>query len=180
MSIKKCRLCNNDLFKKPLLQYENMPAAAQFLPDKEAIKTEKGVDLEVCQCSVCGLVQLSNEPVHYYKDVIRASAFSEEMKEFRMKQFKDFVKRYSLTNKKIIEIGCGCGEYLSIMKEFGVDAYGIEHLEKSVEDCVSKGLNVSLDFVGSANCELKNAPFDAFYILGKFFPNQIPVSIRSF
>ncbi len=172
MPITKCRVCSGDFFKAPLLKYENMPAAAQFLPDKEDIKTEKGVDLEVCQCSACGLVQLSNEPVHYYKDVIRAAAFSEEMKEFRIKQFESFVKKYSLKDKKIIEIGCGCGEYLSIMKQFDLDVYGLEHLEKSVRQCVDNGLNVSQGFIESSNSKLANAPFDAFFILN--FLEHIP------
>jgi len=165
-------VCGGDFFKNPLLKYENMPGAAQFLPDKEDIKTEKGVDLEVCQCSVCGLVQLSNAPVHYYRDVIRAAAFSGEMKEFRIKQFEEFVEKYSLKGKKIIEIGCGCGEYLSIMGQFDLDVYGLEHLAESVKQCTDKGLQVSQGFVESSGCQLENAPFDAFFILN--FLEHIP------
>ena len=149
-----------------------MPRAAQFLPDKAELDSDKGIDLEVCQCSGCGLVQLSNEPVHYYKDVIRASAFSEEMKAFRVKQFGDFVEKYSLKNKKIVEIGCGCGEYLSIIQKFELDAYGLEHSEKSTKQCLDNGLKVSRDFIENADCKLKNAPFDAFYILN--FLEHIP------
>jgi len=109
-----------------------MPRAAQFLPDAESLENDKGVDLEVCQCSGCGLVQLSNDPVPYYKEIIRAAAFSEEMKGFRMKQFTNFIQKCSLKGKKVIEIGCGRGEYLSIMQQFGIEAYGLEHSEESV------------------------------------------------
>ena len=172
MTVKKCRVCNSNFFKKPLLEYKNMPRAAQFLPDKAELDSDKGIDLEVCQCSGCGLVQLSNEPVHYYKDVIRASAFSEEMEAFRIKQFGDFVEKYSLKNKKIVEIGCGCGEYLSIIQKFELDAYGLEHSEKSTKQCLDNGLKVSRDFIENADCKLKNAPFDAFYILN--FLEHIP------
>ncbi|MEQ8187128.1 MAG: methyltransferase domain-containing protein [Candidatus Eremiobacterota bacterium] len=163
MSVKKCRICNRIFFEEPLLQYRNMPGAAQFLPDESSLAHDKGIDMEVYQCSGCGLVQLSNEPVPYYKEVIRAAAFSEEMKNFRRKQFKDFIKKFSV--RKIVEIGCGHGEYLSLMKETGVDAYGIEYSEEAVKYCIKNGLMVSKGFIDDSNYRLDYAPFDAFFIL---------------
>lgn len=161
----KCRVCGNKFFEEPLLLYENMPRAAQFLPDAESLESDKGVDLEVCQCSGCGLIQLSNDPVPYYKEVIRAAAFSEEMKDFRRKQFDSFIQKFFLKGKKVIEIGCGRGEYLSIMQQFGIEAYGLEHSEESVMQCVNNGLKVSKGFIQSSTYRLDYAPFDAFYIL---------------
>lgn len=163
--INKCRVCGYKFFEEPLLRYENMPRAAQFLPDAKSLEKDKGVDMEVCQCSGCGLVQLSNNPVPYYKEVIRAAAFSEEMKDFRRKQFGNFIQKYFLKGKKVIEIGCGRGEYLSLMQQIGVDAYGLEHSEESVMHCVKNGLKVSKGFVESSTYRLNHAPFDAFYIL---------------
>ncbi len=84
---KTCVVCGSKFFKEPLLKYSNMPKASQFMPDEEGLKSDRGVDLEVCQCSGCGLVQLNNDPVPYYREVIRATAFSEVMQVFRMKQF---------------------------------------------------------------------------------------------
>jgi len=145
MPINNCRICNNKFSQEALLRYKNMPKAAQFLPDKEGLEKDKGIDLEVYQCSACGLVQLSNDPVPYYKEVIRAVAVSEEMKDFRKKQFSDWVEKFSLKGKKIIEIGSGKGEYLSIMQQSGADAYGLEPLDDP--NGFSQG------------------PFDGFYIL---------------
>ena len=73
MPVSQCRLCGRAFLGKPLLRYENMPQAAQFLPDADALANERGVALEVRQCSGCGLVQLSNDPVPYYREVIRAA-----------------------------------------------------------------------------------------------------------
>jgi len=165
MSINKCRVCNYKFFEESLLRYENMPRAAQFLPDAESLESDKGVGLEVCQCSGCGLVQLSNESVPYYKDVIRAAAISEEMKDFRRDQFSSFVQKFSLKGKKIIEIGCGHGEYLSVMQQFGVRAYGLEHSRDSVKQCVKNGLKVSEGFIETSDYKLNDAPFEAFFIL---------------
>lgn len=142
-----------------------MPKAAQFLPEAKSLRNDKGVALEVYQCSNCGLVQLNNDPVPYYKDVIRAVAISDEMKDFRKKQFTDFVEKFFLKGKKVIEIGCGKGEYLSIMQQFGVEAYGLEYLAESVEQCVKNGLKVSKGFIEKSTDRLNDAPFDAFFML---------------
>ena len=165
LQIDKCRVCGRVFFEEPLCRFQNMPAVAQYLPDADSLKDDKGVDLEVYQCSVCGLVQLSNKPVHYYREVIRASGFSEEMKEFRLKQFDKFVKQYSLEGKKIIEIGCGRGEYLSVMSQCGVKAFGLEYSEDSAIECKKNNLEVSKGFVEGEEYKIDNAPFDAFFIL---------------
>jgi len=142
-----------------------MPAAAQFLPDTASLASDKGVVLEVYQCSGCGLVQLNNDPVPYYREVIRAAAFSEEMRDFRAEQFNGFVQKYALKGKRIIEIGCGLGEYLSLIQESGVEAYGLEYSEESVKQCVKNGLKVSKGFIENSTYRLDHAPFDAFFIL---------------
>jgi SAM-dependent methyltransferase len=160
-----------------------MPSAAQTFPDAESLANDKGIDLEVCQCSHCGLVQLSNEPVPYYKDVIRAAAVSPEMKEFRLRQFSGFVQRFSLQGKKIVEIGCGRGEYLSLMQQCGVEAHGLEHAAESVADCLRGGLRVSQGYVQGDDFRASDAPFDAFYILNFFEhlpdPNSTLAGIRN-
>lgn len=163
--IDKCRVCGQPLYKEPLLRYENMPAAAQHLPDKSSLKDDKGVDLAVCQCSGCGLVQLKNKPVPYYREVIRAAAVSPEMRGFRIGHFLDFVKKYSLKRKKIIEIGCGRGEYLSIMSQAGAEAYGLEYSKDSVSQCVKNGLRAQVGFIENEKYKIEGAPFDAFFIL---------------
>ncbi len=63
MAIRACRVCGRELFRGPLLRYENMPKAAQNFPAAADLADETGLDLEVCQCMGCGLVQLSGEPV---------------------------------------------------------------------------------------------------------------------
>jgi 2-polyprenyl-3-methyl-5-hydroxy-6-metoxy-1,4-benzoquinol methylase len=166
MTIHKCRVCDENFFETPLLKYANMPSIAQHLPDKDSLREDRGIDLEICQCSGCGLVQLSNDPVDYYREVIRAVGISEEMKEFRLNQFKSFIEKYSLTGKKIIEIGCGKGEYMKAVQNAGnFKPYGIEYSQDSVKKCLEENLDVSKEFIETTDHKINQSPFDAFYIL---------------
>ncbi|PCH65325.1 MAG: methyltransferase [Gammaproteobacteria bacterium] len=164
MPIKKCRVCQQELFSEPLLQYNNMPKSAQFLPDAVEVVTEMGADIEVCQCSGCGLVQLSNEPVFYYKEVIRATAVSAEMTTFRERQFKQWIDDYSLSGKKLIEIGCGAGEFMHIMQKNDVQILGLEQGKQSVAKGIQQGLHIEQGFIEDKSV-LEDGPFDAFYML---------------
>ena len=170
---KNCKICHNKLYDKEILSLKNMPKSAQYFPTKDDLINEKGYDLNIYQCQGCGLVQLNTIPVPYYKNVIRASAYSNEMKEFRLKQFYYFVQKYNLKNKKILEIGSGKGEYLSLMRNSGISkVYGIEYLQESVDICIVNNLNVQKDYIESPNYKHKNAPFDSFFILN--FLEHIP------
>ena len=183
MILSKCRVCKNKLDKKPLLQYQNLPRAAQYLPDKQSLKNDKGINLEIYQCSGCGLVQLNNKPVSYYKQVVRAAGISSEMKAFRLNQFSSFTKKYNLKNKKVIEVGCGRGEYLTLIKQCVADAYGLEHSRESVNYCVNNNLKVTAGFIKNESYKLSSEPFAAFFILSFLehlpHPNKILKGIRN-
>lgn len=171
----KCKVCKKDLYDKPLLELTNMPASAQYLPDKDALVKDKGINLSIHQCSGCGLVQIPSSPVHYFREVIRAVGISKEMTDFRLKQFTDFVQKYKV--KKIVEIGSGFGEYLEIMNKVVPEAYGIEYSQKGVQNCQSVGLKVVKGYIEDENYTIPNAPFDSFFIMS--FLEHIP-NITSF
>ncbi len=76
-----CRVCEGSLFSEPLLEYEGSPKSAQGFLNSLSEQDEL-VNLAIYQCAKCGLVQHNLEPVSYYKEVIRAVAFSPEMGKF--------------------------------------------------------------------------------------------------
>ena len=157
-----CRICRAMIVDTCILSLTNMPSSAQNFPTKETLSFDKGSDLEVYQCSDCGLVQLTNDPVDYYCDVIRASAYSDEMKLFRIDQFHALGQKYNLYGKKVLEVGCGKGEYLSLLISTGFDAYGVENAKESVLYCINNHYRVYEGFLGESNLMIKDAPFDAF------------------
>lgn len=165
MSSHACRLCDQALPAQPLLHFRNMPGAAQHLPDRAQLAHDKGVDLDIYQCAACGLVQTAHDPVPYYREVIRAAAISDEMKAFRRQQFAGFVKQYGLQGTRLLEVGCGRGEYLALFAEAGLDAHGLEYGSAAVEACLAQGLQVRHGFIEHPQQTLPAAPFDAFAAL---------------
>lgn len=160
-----CRVCESICYKDNLLSYSNMPSSAQGFLTIDELKSDTGSNLFIIQCESCGLIQLDNDPVSYYKKVIRASAFSEEMRKFRLKQFRSWIKEFNLTNKKILEVGCGKGEYLEILSNAGADAYGIEYSRESIDYCINENLNVTRGFLGDKNTDIGNKKYDGFICL---------------
>ena len=158
-----CRSCGQAFPPEPLLRCSGMPAAAQHLPESPG--DDRGVDFSLMQCGGCGLVQLDTPPVPYYREVIRAAAFSPEMGAFRREQFRDWVGRNRLEGKRVLECGCGRGEFLSLMAEAGVVACGMEYGEENVRECRKCGLTVERLYFEDGSEKLADGPFDGFYIL---------------
>ena len=164
MQNKKCKICKGNFFNNNSINFKKVPSSAQNFPEKNNLKNDRGINLNIFQCSKCGVVQAINKPVSYYKQVIRSSAFSKEMIKFRTLQFRKIINKYNLKGKKIIEIGTGQGEYLSILDKFQVKASGLEFSKKSVITLKNKKLNVQQGYIDKIKYNLKNAPFDAFCI----------------
>mgnify|MGYP000893166465 FL=1 len=169
-----CRVCAQEIAGAPLLEYHNMPKSAQFFPAPSEADTERGVDLRLFVCPYCGMMQLDGEPVPYYREVIRATRVSPEMRAFRVRQFREWIERYQLHGKRIIEIGCGGGEFLSMMKEAGAAAEGIEFSEELVRQAHAEGLRVHRQFLEEGAEKISGAPYDAFYILSFLEHNPDP------
>lgn len=155
-----CKICKSYLPKNTILTIKKAPSSAQGFSN---IKNKKdNIELKIYQCQSCDVVQISNKPVIYYKETIRSAGFSKEMIKFRRNQFKNFVKKYKLKNKKIIEIGCGKGEYLNILKKFCKKSTGIEFSKKNVQFCKNLNLNVKQGYICDEDLNLTNNQFDAF------------------
>jgi 2-polyprenyl-3-methyl-5-hydroxy-6-metoxy-1,4-benzoquinol methylase len=160
--MKKCILCGELLPNYSVLNCENMPSSAQDIPVACDLDDEKSIDLELYQCLACGLVQFNCEPVEYYRDVIRSGGYSSTMHELRSSQYEYLISKYNLVNRKFIEVGCGQGEFLEILTQFPVHAYGIENKSELASIAIKKGLNVNVGFTKTVDTKFENGPFDVF------------------
>ena len=170
----KCRCCGQGLPSKALIEYHNMPKSAQHFPDALTAGEERGVDLKLYQCKFCGMLQLAGNPVPYYREVIRATRVSQEMRKFRIHQFSKWLSKYHLQKKRIIEIGCGAGEVLDMMKEAGGNPCGIEYSSELVKAAQKEGHNVWKMAIESETTSIPEGPYDAFYMLSFLEHNPEP------
>ena len=159
--MKHCIVCGQELPEQELFVLANAPASAQQIPDAGEVAADQGVTLELYQCGGCGLVQFACEPVAYYRDVIRAGGFSTTMTELRRQQYRHLIENWHLEGRRFLEAGCGRGEFLQVLAEFPVAAYGIEHKPELVAIARAAGLQVWQDFPETGSQDLKG-PYDVF------------------
>ena len=160
--MRACIACGCGLPEQPLMTLDHMPASAQNIPDGETVAADEGITLNLCQCPSCGLVQFDCEPVDYYRDVIRAGGFSTTMVELRRRQYRHLIETWHMEGKKFVEVGCGRGEFLSVLTEFPVSASGIEHKEDLVKIARENGLQVTRGFAETEETVFPDGPYDVF------------------
>lgn len=156
-----CRLCRREIDSNPVLCCSGMPGVSQHLPEAPA---HGGIDLKVVECPACGLIQLANDPVPYWREVIRAAAYSPEMGEFRKRQFAEWVASEKLTGKTILEPGCGRGEYLKLLRgSADVKVRGVEYGAEAVAAARADGLEVERLCFETGEEKLSGARCDGFF-----------------
>jgi SAM-dependent methyltransferase len=179
LSTPQCRVCSARLKGKPVLRFLEAPAAQGFLDSPE--DDANSPDLDIYQCAFCGTVQHTLQPVSYYKDVIRAVAFSEEMGAFRRGQLSRWIADFGLKTKNIFEIGAGKGEYMALLKEAGAGSvYGLENGDNNLEIARSRGHRIECGYLTDGFKNPFDLKFDAFCIFSfiEHWPN-INASLRS-
>jgi SAM-dependent methyltransferase len=161
-----CRICGGRLTE--LLSLKRIPKSAQRLPKSHKEALDNTCDLNLCECDECRLVQHSGEPVSYYRDVIRATAYSDEMKRFRLAQLGEFVRSNGLAGKTALEVGCGAGEYLELLAAVGLRAVGIENGEGNIDKCRQNGFQVFQGYMGECDSIRALPKGDAFFSFNFF------------
>lgn len=120
-----CRLCGAGI-PAAGLTLDPAPRSAQgFAADVTGARNAR-IALQIAQCPDCGLVQSLSAPVPYYRSVITAAGLSASMREYRARQFSEFVAHYDLRGSRCLEVGCGKGHMLPLLHEAGLDPAGLE------------------------------------------------------
>jgi hypothetical protein len=136
-----CRLCRRELASADLIfGIEEAPRSAQELPTREQLQAGTyTAPLDLYQCSFCCHYQVSSQPVDYWREVITAAGLSEKMRVFRDQQLSTWIRKYSLQEKIVLEIGSGEGYLLDILKNAGASPIGMEFNATSVNIGRGKG-----------------------------------------
>jgi len=156
-----CRLCRSKKLDS-FFVLTNSPNNISCLLRKDKLDKDKPIDLNVYKCSKCGFVQLDNVLMpDYYDDYLMTVSHSQQMREYQYLQASNFIKKFNLYGKKVIEVGCGDGNYVSTLIDLGVNAFGIEPSSKFRGVALAKGLNIFEGYVSTESL-IPEAPYDAF------------------
>jgi 2-polyprenyl-3-methyl-5-hydroxy-6-metoxy-1,4-benzoquinol methylase len=93
----------------------------------------------------------------YFEDQFRGSF---DLISDRQKQLVRAVVNFAGTPRRWLDIGCGRGELLSILKDSGIESLGLEPNEYSVNECRSRGLEIIPGSTAHLETLDLGAPFD--------------------
>lgn len=161
MSQPECRLCGSTRTEVSL-SIPKAPRNIQSLLREEGLMRDRPIHLEVHTCKICGFVQIP--PVleeDYYDDYLMGTTHSAQMQSYQAAQAADFIKRFDLQGKRILEVGCGDGSYLDHLKAQGAQVHGIEPSQRFRKLAIGRGHPVEDGYV-TANRRVCEVPFDAF------------------
>ena len=129
-----CIACGHAL--SPLMTLDDMPASAQNIPAASELAEDHPLSLTLCQCPSCGLVQFDTEPVDYYRDVIRAGGGTRTMTRLRHEEYARLLtamQEQHIRGRRIVEVGCGRGEFLRMWQNLAEDPEGAAALARDQE-----------------------------------------------
>lgn len=98
-----------------------------------------------------------------------------------VKSGQKFYLPYFTGRKEVLDIGCGRGEFLDLMREAGVPARGIDLSEESVDRCRKKGFQADVADLFTYLDALTDASLDGIFsaqVVEHLPPNRLPEMIR--
>jgi hypothetical protein len=124
-NLSKDNICQNCLSRVMVIFHElrSVPAnSCIMLPTRrEAMEYPKG-DILLGFCPQCGFISnVAFDPklTEYSERYEETQGFSPTFRKFHQELAGELIERYDLHGKTIIEIGCGKGEFLSLLCEMG-------------------------------------------------------------
>ncbi len=148
----------------------NLCGGIDFVDFLPAYSRSEGLQekLRLVKCRRCGLVTLAPTPSwdqlsKFYPRSYYAGGPSEGLLA-RLADSLDSVRRGKPETKRgrLLDVGCGNGDFLASMATLGIEVYGVEPSESGYAICKSRGLNVQNAFLDQT--EFREEYFDVITI----------------
>jgi SAM-dependent methyltransferase len=97
----------------------------------------------------------------FYDDYLMTVTHSSTMQEFQRQQAEEFVDRFQLREKRVIELGCGDGNYMEYLRRAGALVFGLEPSVRFRALAERQGFTVFSGYV-TAETPPPGGPYDAF------------------
>lgn len=159
-----CPVCGGSTLK-PVFTLRNMPVICnQLWPDAKAARAAPSGDVDLVRCADCAMIwNAAFEPARmvYAPGYENALHFSPKFQAFAEDLARDFVDRFDLRGKHVVEIGCGDGHMLDLIVAHGAaTATGFDPSMDGVETpfAAREGVEIVPEYVRP---DQLNWPFDA-------------------
>jgi trans-aconitate methyltransferase len=125
------------------------------------------VSYQMVRCNACSLefsVPLIAPSAEWYSIAYRAL----KLYPAERWEFNEVLKRIRPPSEKLFEIGCGSGTFLEKCRANGISAQGMDFAKDAIDECLSKGLDVSILKLGdSPDVKLRGrfSHINAFHVL---------------
>ncbi len=135
-----CPVCERAMFRPVVSIPSTATNIGGLYADRAgALRAPRG-DIELAVCDACGLVRnlaFDASLIVYDAQYENSQMFSPTFRAFAEELASSLVDRYALNGKPVIEIGCGKGEFLALLREAGVsEAIGYDPTyEGEVDSC---------------------------------------------
>lgn len=136
-----CRICGNSIV--PVMELRDMPLFVQTLLRADQLDRDKAQQIHVCTCTVCGLVQLLEDPDQssvYSADYIYSVAFSPHAQAYQRSLGQQWVHEHDLNGSSLLEVGGGDGFFGMILQEQGCHVTLVEPSSRACTIARERGL----------------------------------------
>jgi hypothetical protein len=119
--------------ERPFYQVDDVPVHQVKLvrTRAEALDCAKG-DIRMCFCPSCGFVwngAFDPRRMRYENDYESTQAVSPTFNTFHERLARDLIERFDLRGKRVVELGCGQGEFVTMLAEMGGNqGYGFDRV----------------------------------------------------
>jgi SAM-dependent methyltransferase len=137
-------------------QFYSAPAVpvhqVKLVPSREAAQACRKGDIGLCFCSTCGFVwNAAFDPARmsYQEDYESTQTVSPTFNRFHERLARDLIDRFDLRHKKVVEVGCGQGEFITMLAKIGGNhGYGFDQVHRG--EGGSAAVTFVKDFYGPA------------------------------
>ncbi len=172
---KNCPVCGSPEVREVLLIKE-VPANCCILWEdpRKAVRCPRG-DIRLCFCERCGHLYNQDFNEHlmsYREDYDNSLHFSPKFQQYSTSLIRRLTETYRLYNKNILEIGCGKGDFLQMICEYGQNrGYGFDKSYQPELDPEPQmnGVKYIKDYYSE-----KYADYPADFIVTRFVLEHIP------
>jgi SAM-dependent methyltransferase len=155
-----CRVCEH-VGLEPFLHLDRAPANISRLLPADELERDAPIAIDVWRCPACSMVQLGTMLAEsFYEDYVMTVSHSPTMQRYQAEQASDLVQRFELAGRRVMEVGCGDGHYLSLLDSLGADVTGLEPSAPFRRLTEQRGLPVHAGYAAALE-PLPGGPYDA-------------------